>query len=169
MTRGSLLPVLLALALGGCTSANAPAPPETNATADVAAVNALREAFVNAYNAGDAGALGNLYTADGVSQSNNQPTLTGRDAIIASQKAMFEQVSVKLDLQPEETRTEGTTGYDRGHYTVEVTPKVGGSATTTEGRYLVLLVKEADGAWKVSRDMDNIAGAPPAAPASTAP
>jgi uncharacterized protein (TIGR02246 family) len=118
-------------------------------------MNAARAAFMAAYEAGDAEAIGRLYTAEAVSESNNQPTLKGRDAIVTSLKRMFEQVSVKTTLTPDETRTLGHVGLDRGHYTVTVTPKAGAPPASSEGRYLVVYVKDADGTWRVSRDMDN--------------
>ena len=155
-----------ALALAACTQAPPPpAAPVENAPADVAAVNAVRTGFMTAYAAGDAEAVGKLYTVDAVSEPNNQPALKGREAIVQSQKAMFEQVTLKAEMVSEEIRTIGNVGLDRGHYTVSVTPKAGGETTTVEGRYLVVLVKEADGVWRVARDMDNAAAPPPAAPA----
>ena len=78
---------------------------------------------------------------------------------------MFDQVAVKPVLTPDETRTLGSVGLDRGTYTVTVTPKAGAPPTSSQGRYLVVFVKEADGSWKVSRDIDNSAGAPPPTPA----
>jgi len=120
-------------------------------------------------NAGDAAAVGNLYTADGVSQHNHAETLTGRDAIVASQEAMFSQFTVKAEITPDETMTLGNVGFDRGTYRMTMTSKAGGNAITDEGRYIVLLRKEADGAWKVSIDIDNSAmplPAPQAAPAA---
>jgi uncharacterized protein (TIGR02246 family) len=159
-----------AVVLAGCAPAAAPpappAQPVADAPADIAALNAARAAFMAGYEKGDAEAIGNLYTPDAISEPNNQPTLEGRDAIVASLKSMFEQVSVKTVLTPEETRTLGNVGLDRGHYTVTVTPKAGAPTTSAEGRYMVVYVKGADGTWKVSRDMDNTAGAPPPTPAA---
>lgn len=148
-----------ALLLAACApEPPAAAPPpavQVNAPDDLAAVNDVRNKFMAAYNSGNAEAIASLYTADAVSEPNHTATLTGRDAILGSQKAMFERVTVKVTLTPDETTTRGQTGYDRGHYSVEATPKDGGPVVTNEGRYLVLLVKESDGTWKVARDMDN--------------
>jgi uncharacterized protein (TIGR02246 family) len=159
-----------ALTLVGCAPQQpappaAPAAPVQDAPEDIAALNAARQAFMAAYEAGDATAIGNLYTPDAISESNNQPSLKGREAIVASLKGMFEQVSVKTTLTSEETRTLGTVGLDRGTYTVTVTPKAGAPPATSEGRYMVVYVKGADGKWLVSRDMDN-ALMPPAPPAA---
>lgn len=169
MTRFALAPAAaaLALALAGCAPA-APAPPApaNDAPADLAAIGAARDAFVKAYNSGDAEAVGRMYTADAISEPNHQPTLKGREAIVAAQTAMHEHVGLALTLTPEETRTAGAAGFDRGVYTVTVTPKAGGPATTVQGRYFVFYVKDSDGSWKVARDMDNAAA--PMAPAMSA-
>ena len=150
------LAIACVLALGACAQAPVPVPaPETNASADIEAVNAVRSSFTSALNAGDAAAIGNLYTADGVSQHNHDKTATGRDAIVESQQAMFSQFSVNAEIMPDETRTMGDFGFDRGRYKMTMTPKAGGDAIIDEGRYVVLLRKEADGAWKVSSDIDN--------------
>jgi len=168
MSRQLVMALALAgsIIVAGCSPAAPPPPPPgpaADAPEDITAVNAVREAFMKAYVAGDAEAIGGLYTADAISEPNNQPTLQGRDAIVASLKSMFEQVSIQLVLTPDQTRTLGDVGLDRGTYTVTVTPKAGAPPTTAQGRYLVLLVKEADGNWKVWRDMDNAAGASPPA------
>jgi uncharacterized protein (TIGR02246 family) len=144
------LAIACVLALGACAQA-----PQTNAAGDISAVNAVRNGFISAMNAGDAAAIGDLYAADGVSNRNHDKTITGRDAIVESQKAMFSQFGVTLEIMPDETRTIGDFGFDRGRYKMTMTPKAGGDAVTDEGRYIVLLQKQADGAWKVTSDMDN--------------
>lgn len=162
-----------AFALAACAPSPAPpaasvtAEPVRDAPADIAAINAARQAFMAAYEAGDATAIGNLYTPEAISESNNQPSLKGREAIVTSLKSMFEQVTVKTTLTSEETRTLGSVGLDRGTYQVTVTPKAGAPPSTSEGRYMVVYVKGPDGKWLAFRDMDNGA-MPPAAPTATA-
>ena len=164
--------ILLAATLtAACSSAPQPAPPEPAAPivddpASIAAIGDARKAFMAAYEAGDAAAISQLYMPNAVSEPNFQPTLKGRDAIAASLKDMFAQVSVNATLDAEETRTLGNVGLDRGHYTVTVTPKAGAPPTTSQGRYLVVYVKDADGKWRVSHDIDN-ASMPPAPAAGT--
>ena len=146
----------LLILLGLVTAAACgPAAPEANAPADIAAVNAVRDSFIKAFNGGDASAIGDVYTADAIAMPNHQSTLTGRDAIVAYNKATFEQMAAKIELMVDETRTVGASGFDRGRFKVTMTPKAGGPAITDEGRYLVLLEKGADGAWKVTRDIDS--------------
>lgn len=144
-----------ALVVGACSAA-APAPEmEMDAPADLAAVDAVRDAYMDAVSAGDAEAIGNLYTADGISLPNHAATVSGRTAIVAHQQEMLSDYTVSMEIMPDETRTMGDFGFDRGRYRATMTPKAGGEPMTDEGRYIVLLQKEADGSWKVSRDLDN--------------
>jgi uncharacterized protein (TIGR02246 family) len=146
---------LFALLAAAC--ACAPSAPAMNAPGDVAAVNALRDKFMKTFNAGDAQAVGNLYTADAIVANNHQPTNTGRDAIITADTALFSAYNVKLTLTPDETKTMGDSGYDWGRFTFALTPKAEGTPAppTDEGRYLVLLKKDTDGQWRVARDIGN--------------
>jgi uncharacterized protein (TIGR02246 family) len=176
MVRRAPFAALLAftLVLPACTHTPPPPPePALDAPADIAAISSARDAFAKAYNAGDAEAIGKLYTVNAVSEPNHQSTLIGRDAIVSTLKTMFEQVTVKVEFTSAETKTSGNAGFDRGQYKVDVTPKAGGPSTTVEGRYFVLYFKQKDGAWLVARDFDNSAvplTAPtPAAPAAEAP
>jgi ketosteroid isomerase-like protein len=113
------LVLVLSINAAGCVQppppvAPAPAAPVADAQADVDAITAAREAFMKAYEAGDAEAIGRLYAEDAISEPNHQPTLEGRAAIVNSLKSMFEQVTVKAELVADETRTLGNVGLDRG-------------------------------------------------------
>ena len=158
------LPTLVAVVGATVLSACGPAAPEMNAPADIAAIGAVRTAFVKAFNAGDAAGVAALYTADGQSQSNHQPAAKGHDAIMAANKARSDAMNATLDVMPENTMSNGTYGMDRGSFKISLTPKAGGPAMTDEGHYLVLLLKGADGAWKVSLDIDNSSMPMPAPP-----
>jgi uncharacterized protein (TIGR02246 family) len=149
--------------LGACAQTPPPAPAPDPA-AEAAAIGKVREAFMAAYNAGDAEAIGKLYTEDAVSQPNHQPNLIGRAAIVASLKGMFERVTVKTQFTSEETRISGNAALDRGTYKAEVAPKDGGVPSVVEGRYVVAYVKGADGTWHAAHDIDNAVDDTPAPP-----
>jgi uncharacterized protein (TIGR02246 family) len=144
-------------ALLAATVACAPPAPAANAPDDIAAVNALRDKVMRAFNAGDATAVGNLYTTDAVFAQNHEPTVTGREAIVKSNTGFFSLYSVKMTLTADETKTMGDFGYDMGRFTFALTPKAEGTPAVPmdEGRYLVLLHKDTDGQWRVSRDIGN--------------
>jgi uncharacterized protein (TIGR02246 family) len=152
-----MMPVLACavLVVGLAACAPPPAAPAMNAPEDLAAIDVVRSSFVASFNAGDAAAIGALWTDDGVSQPNHAPTATGREAIVAAQTANFGQMTFNVVVTPDETKTMGTWGFDRGRYTMTITPKAGGAPMKDEGRYLVLLQKGTDGKWRVSHDIDN--------------
>jgi uncharacterized protein (TIGR02246 family) len=156
MTRRLLLTFGI-LAMSACASA-----PEANAPQDIAALGAVRDGFVKAFNAGDANAIGALYTTDAIAMPGHNATLSGQSAIVAYNKGLFGQMNAKIEVTPDETRTMGNFGFDRGRYRMTMTPKAGGPEIADEGRYIVMLERDAKGSWKVTRDIDNSSLAMPA-------
>ena len=151
----------VSIVVAACT-AEAPAEqPQANAPADIQSIETLRIAFASAYTAGDAEAVGRLYTEDAISQTNMQPSATGRAAIVEQLKANFARFKMRVDLAPDETHTLGRAGWERGRYTMRMIPRAGGDPLSMEGRYMIVLEKTADG-WRVTRDMDNLIAPPPA-------
>jgi uncharacterized protein (TIGR02246 family) len=122
---------------------------------DPAPINALRDQYSAAYNANDAAAVANLYADDAVSMGNHQATLEGKQAIQAYLQGQFEQNTVAMTISPQETEIAGDWAYDRGTFTITLTPKAKGKAAEDAGRYIVVLKKQADGSWKVYREIDN--------------
>ena len=142
----------VALAVSACGQA---APPDTTA-ADTTAINAVRNEFLAAYNAGDAARAAAGYAPNGMSFGNHQATLNGREAILASMKGQFEAMTAKIELMPDETKILGDWAIDRGRFKIALTPKAAGAPPINdEGRYVVMLQRQADKSWKVVFDMDN--------------
>jgi uncharacterized protein (TIGR02246 family) len=152
---GTLTALGLAIGLAGCAPAAPPAPPDTTAE-DTAAINALRDAWATAYNAGDATALAALYADNAIRMDNESPTAVGRSTIqeaVAAQ--MADAPATTITLTSEEMQVMGDHAFDRGMFSATVTPAGGGGAMTSSGRYLVLLHKQADGSWKLTHTIDN--------------
>lgn len=145
----------LAICAGAAACAPAAAPPGPPTGDDVAKINALRDNFVTAFNAGDAAKVVEGYTTDAIAMPAHHAMVTGKDALVAFNREQFSQVSFKMTLTPAETVVAGNWGYDRGTYTMTVTPKAGGAPMNDAGKYLVVIQKQSDGSWKVSRDIDN--------------
>ncbi len=169
-----LATILMAVTIVGCSRVADDGVASSNSANDKPAIDKLRSAYAAAWTAGDAGAVANLYADDAMTFPGNQPTASGRDAILKSNEGFFTQFAPgKLELVPEETTLMGDWAFDRGSYHMMATPKAGGDALDTRGRYLVILHKQSDGTWKVARDFDNTEGAPGAAaaanPSSPAP
>jgi uncharacterized protein (TIGR02246 family) len=161
-----ILVLAVTLILSGCNAPQEnPEPTKTaDPQADKAAIDKVREDFIAAFNAGDAAKVASLYSENVVAMGGSSPTAQGRAAIEANNKAMFDQFTTKISITPTVTKASGDLGYDQGTYTMELTPKSGGGKPMTEeGRYLVILQREAD-AWKLVADMDNKIPPPPPPP-----
>ena len=166
LIRGLLI-ALLTSALVAC----APSSPSTATTsqADLDAVNNVRNEFMSAFNMGDAAKVASQYATDAVVMPTHQPVITGRDAIENYNKTFFEMFTATITVSPVETKVFGDRALDRGTYTIQLTPKAGGSPMMDEGKYLVLLQRQADGSWKLTHDIDNTNMPLPAAAAQATP
>jgi uncharacterized protein (TIGR02246 family) len=157
----------LIVAIGVMTMAVACAPggEKHDMAADVAAIAKVRDGYAAAFKSGNATSLGALFTADAHSMGNAQPTATGSQGVEAATKAMMDQMSGQdIVITPEKTDVSGDMAYDRGSYKTTLTPK-GGAPMVEEGRYLVVLKRQADGSWKLAEEMGNLPTAPAPAPA----
>lgn len=155
-------PALLAVAVGMLLAACAPATPDP--TADLQALAALRVQFQAAENTGDVEALAATLAEDATLMAPNRPAIEGADAVVEHFRAQFGQVTLGLDYTSLEAVIAGEWGFDRGTYVATVTPKSGGPATTSIGKYLWVARRGADGAWRYARITWN--GDTPPAPAS---
>lgn len=141
----------VAAALAGCA---APAPEMVDTTAeDLAAINALRSAWVTAHNAGDASALAGLYTADAVEAPDGAPSVMGTAAIEQMFAERFAAGSATATVTAAETEVSGDWGFDRGTFSATLTPAEG-EPMQESGRYLVIVQRTDDG-WKIARGFDN--------------
>ena len=168
MRRSSrLLSLVSLIAAAACAPASGAAKPDSATTAaDMQAIGKVRDSFAAAFKAGDVAAITAMYTSDGFTQTNKQPTGTGPAGLTAAYKGTFDQLNiVAFALTPVKTEASGTLGYDIGTYSLVATPKLKGDTIKEEGRYVVVLRKGADGTWKTIADMDNVPTAPPPMPA----
>jgi len=163
-----LLILVVTLAFAACAAPAPEQPKAPDTQADKDAINKLRDDFVAAFNSNDAEKSGSVYAETAVVMNNGEPTVEGRAAIIEHNKMMFDQVMAKLTVKSRAMNVSGDLAFDEGTFTFEATPKAAGSKPmTSEGRYLVVLQRGADG-WKVLEDIGNVSAAPaaPAAPAT---
>ena len=157
-------PVLM-LTFAGCQTAPQPEQ-KRDVAADTTAINALRDKVTATFNSNDAAALAANYADDAIMMNPNQAAVEGKQAIQASYEAMFKEnagkITVTLVLTPLETQLAGDWAYDRGSATSTITPK-SGKPVEQSGKYLVIVKRQADGSWKVYREISNNNAPPPAA------
>ena len=162
MRRRPLLScVALLLASAACA-----APPAADATPaaaaaaapDPAAVRATIEAtekqWSDAYRRGDAAALGALYTEDAASIPPSGEWQRGREAV--AKQSLSEHDSVTVETREdvtEEVTVAGDYAVEVGHFAWTGKSKNGGAARGASGRYMVVWRKDADGTWRLYRDL----------------
>jgi uncharacterized protein (TIGR02246 family) len=154
------------LALAACTQ---PATDTTEAVttvdpaADIAAIEAQVDAFLEGFNAGDIAALGPLYTEDAIQMPPDGPVLEGGAAIIASIEEFIAGFSATQTATVDEVGVFGDVGFSRGTWNVSQTPTAGGDEQLRNGKWFILHQRQADGSWQVWRWIWNEEGTAPEA------
>jgi len=132
--------------------------------ADEAAIAKVRTAYQTAAGSQDGAAIAKLFAPDGVEMPPNAPTVKGRAAIEAFHKAFGKQWMMHgMTITGTETKVTGDTAYDVGTYAQGLMPQTGGAVINDKGKYIVLLKKDASGAWWVTHAIYNSDIPPPAA------
>ena len=123
---------------------------------DVQAVEQLFERFIAAFNKGDLETLRSLYTDDALVIPPGQPLTGGPDAIIAQLWGpTFDAFDADAALPIDEIQLGDEWGFVRGTYEMRLYPSSGGDPVTEEGRYIDIVKKDPNGAWKIARAIWN--------------
>lgn len=155
--------LLAALACGPQTPAPDPAAEKVSADEEKAAIDEIRAKYIAAENAGDAAALAELYTENGVYMPANAPAAEGRSAIQSSYEGMFKQYKAQADATPVSVvEITGDWAFERGTFKTTLTPVDGGDPVEDAGKYVVVTRKTGDG-WKVHYLIWNSDNPPPGA------
>lgn len=127
---------------------------------DVAAMHAVDQAWLKAYNSGDANAIAGLYDDNAILMPPGAPAAHGRAAIrtyLAADMAAAKKAGVVFHLGPRpDGGSNGDMGWVSGSYSV--TDSSGKLVET--GKYLSVSKKEG-GKWFYIRDTWNADSAPP--------
>jgi uncharacterized protein (TIGR02246 family) len=135
-------------------------------SADDAAIAKVRSAYQTAASAQDAAGIAKLYTTDGIEMPPNAPAAKGRAAIEAYHKSFSQQFMVHgLTITPTETHVHGDFATDIGTYKQQLMANKGAGTIDDTGKYVVLLRKDASGAWLLTHVIYNSDVPLPAPPA----
>ncbi len=123
-------------------------------THDERSIHDLLAAYEKFLNASDAAAIAGLYAADGMFMPQGFPTADGRDAVLQSYRAIFQNITLSIAFVVDEVRVgEGmATALTRSNGTVRV--HATGSTNPESNRELFVLAREA-GAWRIARYLFN--------------
>lgn len=156
MQRPTLIPsLLLALTVVACAKpAETPAPPPVDAAAMKDSIQAREREWSAAFKAGDAAGIGNLYSEDGATVQPVGDWWRGRTAITAGMKTQLDTINVtaREDIT-DEVIVAGDYIIEIGHYSMAGTSKKGNKPVSSAGRYMVVWRKDADGQWRLYRDI----------------
>jgi len=114
------------------------------------AIVAANEAFMAAFQAGDAAGLAALYTATGQLLPPNMDTMAGQTAIQAFWQGAMDMGIRSAQLEITEVEGHGDTAIEVSNYTLCGE----GGQVLDRGKYIVVWKREG-GRWKLHRDIFN--------------
>jgi uncharacterized protein (TIGR02246 family) len=134
---------------------------------DEAAIGKIRAAFQTAAGTQDGAAIAKLFAPDGVEMPPNAPAAKGRPAIEAFHKAFGQQWMMHgMTITSTGLKVSGDVAHDVGTYKQSLMPMKGGPVADDTGKYVVLLKKDASGAWWITHAIYNSDLPPPGAAAA---
>lgn len=144
------------LTLAGCAEPPKapPPPPADTRAADEAAIHAAVKEWSASSQAKDADKFASFYAEDAVIMLEDAPDISGKAAIREGLGGMMGDPNFSLTFEPDKVvvARSGDLAYETGSYALTLSdPKK--KALTEKGHYVVVWEKQADGAWKVVRDV----------------
>jgi len=119
---------------------------------DRAALYQHREAYNGTLKAGDLEGWLATLSDECVFMVPGLPALNGKDAIRSwAREYMFDVFDVELDYDFEDLEFVGSTAQAWGWFHQTLTPKAGGEALVTRGKFLDVFKPDERGEWKLAR------------------
>lgn len=161
---GATLGVLISMSASVAVASSAP---DDSATVR-AAIDAGNDAFLRAWQTGDADLFASLFASDGALLRPGGGLTVGRDNIRARMKDVFGRVRMTFGtITTADVFVIGSTAYETGAWNFTIGPIGSTTAEPDSGHYVEIWTRDKAGAWKMWRDI-GIPKAPPApAPAPT--
>ena len=148
--RSGLLVCVLALA---ACAPQAQAPPDTR-PADEAAIHAAVTEWSASAQVKDADKFTSFYAEDAVVMMEDAPDISGKAAIREAIGGMMQDPNFSLSFEADKVvvARSGDLAYETGTYAMTLSDAKK-QPSTEKGNYVVVWQKQADGAWKVVRDV----------------
>jgi uncharacterized protein (TIGR02246 family) len=116
-------------------------------------VHHAHEAYLDAINSNDTARFLTTVTDDIAFLPPNSDPIEGKDAVGAWVAGYFEAIQTKWTKTTVELVVAGELAYEWYRYEVVDTPRDGGDSTTDAGNGVNIYRIDADGTWRVSRDI----------------
>ena len=125
------------------------------ASADVEAINQVRELEVAALSSGAIEGLAAVYTDDVRFMPPNEPALMGLQAGQQWFADFVEEFTVSLDYTGSDVTFAGDWAIEHYVGTVMMTPKAGGETITETLKGIHIYRRQPDGSWRIAQDVWN--------------
>ena len=126
------------------------------------ALDRTRDAHVTALNTDDPDAWVACFAPDAAQMPPNEPPNVGIQNIAAWSRGMLAAFRAEFSLGVDEVELSGEDwAFERGTYTIALTPKAGGSPICDTGKYLTIYQRQTDHSWLMARDIWNSNNAVP--------
>ena len=162
MRRGMRRPLIglaIAGAAVGCAKMEQPPVTQQGAADDFAAVrhavDSLNATMADAVRRRDSLTAGSLYDIDAMVMPEGMTAAAGRAAIQARFGDLLSHLAAaNVTLTTQDVTVSGDLAVETGRYAWALTPK-SGKTMVDSGKYVVVWKKQADGSWKIYRDVSN--------------
>ena len=142
-------------------SAATAAPPVVDVAAVRQTIDQANAKASDAFQRGDTAVLFSFYDSDIAVLMAGQPTLRGKAEVTSSLAKMFAGTKFSdVKFSTSTVDVGGDYAIETGTYEMTVT-EPGKKPVPDKGKYLTVWKKQADGSWKIYRDMPNSDGPPP--------
>lgn len=119
---------------------------------EVASILRLYEAWKAPWEAGYAAGVARFYTEGAIQMPAGEPDIIGREAFQASLETLFDQFTLRgSSSEILEVEAAGDLAFVRGTFAMILTPRGGGEPVRYSGKFVHILRRQPDGAWKIHR------------------
>jgi ketosteroid isomerase-like protein len=125
---------------------------------DTYAINVAKSEYREGFTTGDVDRILRVFADEFTDMSDSRPSRYAADAPIKLRtylEEVFRIYQARLNVIVIQIVVLGDVAYDYGWHELTLTPKSGGEPIFKRTRYLELWGKDATGAWRITRFMDN--------------
>ncbi len=147
--------LLAACAQPKVETAETKSAPPPDAAAVQQQIEAANAAAAKAWQAKDTANCSSNYAPEAIIMMPNEPAWVGADKIHAGMVKFVTEVSLKdAQVKTENVMLSGDMAVETGSFEWTLQPKTG-KAIHDKGKYLTVWKQQADGSWKIVRDINN--------------
>src|SRR5579859_6972184 len=146
MKQLSLFAGFMCMSALACATADTGAAVSSGPAADVSALQKRIDQWLDGYNKADLKEMMDVFSDDLTFDAESAPATLDKSQSAQIYSGVFAKYATHIDGVTDELRASGDLAFDRGHYTITLTPKAGGPSVTHKGHFLEVWERR-DGVW----------------------